>query len=126
MINEVEGIAVLERGDTGENLFVLCHYPDGRKNLIIIPVRGIGTEGPANAWTYEIKGDVIYVSPSLKVLSHAPGIEHPKAPPQVERFHNGGSWSVPVKEFWIGKRILYTTPYDLFRALNPEYDPSKV
>ncbi len=129
MINEVEGIAVLNRSDS--RLFVLCHYPDGKKNLITIPVRPLGTQEPASAWTYDIQGDVIHVSQSLKVSTSGPSVEHPKAPPSVEVFHNSGQWSVPFEEF-TGEdptgltKSPFSTAYDLFRSLNPEYDPSKI
>jgi hypothetical protein len=122
MNNTVIGVAVLDRTKiTAESppkydrLHLLCRYADGTKHHSELPVRPKGTAEPAHAWEYDIIGEQIHVSPSLKITTTKPSADGKSSEP-VELFHSSGSWNVPFKEFVPGE---YVQAYDLFKSLNP-------
>jgi len=121
MSDQIIGTAVLDRAKPDyapyERLFVLCVYKSGTPTPDTIPVHPKGTE-PAKqpSWAYEIKGDTLHLTPSVRISTTRPSKTKPDEMENVELFHNDGSWSVKFKEFIPGD---YVQPYDLFKALNP-------
>lgn len=87
--DEIIGIAVLGTlSNGGEYLFVQCRS-DAHRTIqeIHIPVKpkGSSSHPGGKCWEYEIAGDMIHVTPSLKIFGGAGG---------TENFHNAGAWSV--------------------------------
>ena len=101
MSDRVVGIAVLDKTDSPERLYILCETSDGRRLPTSIPMylRGTPKILPAQ-WAYTIVGDSLEVTPSLN---------------WVGVFHNAGNWSVKFIEFDPKE---YEHPGDKFRAAN--------
>lgn len=96
----IDGIAILDlpRDAGGERLLCHCRRANGQKPILIsLPVRPRGTPDDARgAWQYDIDGDTIHVTPSVKVSwkERVEGEDDVAKWPDVERFHNTGDWRV--------------------------------
>ncbi len=101
-----------------ERILVNAIYKDGKLRREDLPVHPKGNPGPTShpSWEYEIKGDTLHVSPSVRIRTTKPSETHPDRMDPVELFHSDGAWSVKFKEFIPGE---YVQASDLFRELNP-------
>jgi hypothetical protein len=118
MSDKIVGIAVLDRTRDAlhetEWLHVCCTYKNGQLVHSAVPVRPKGTPDKQYSWEYELKDDMIHVTPSLKISTTRPlGDENES----VELFHSDGAWSVKYVEFF---PVDYEQSYDMFRKLNPD------
>lgn len=97
MSDMIVGIAILDRTMTPQRLACLCR-PAGKPDRIdIIPVYEKGTPKPVTpngaAWEYEVRGDRLFVTPSVHARS-----QHPLTLEWRTDFHNAGSWDVQFRE----------------------------
>ena len=100
MADEIVGVAVLEES-AEPGLLVLCRREGTKDMLVRIPVRLRGTpDRTPSTLEYDLQGDMIHVTPSLKVSTRRPPEGDPDALHDkwvdVELFHNGGDWRVRV------------------------------
>lgn len=120
--DEIRGTSILhtpqgaDGSALGEYLLVFCVPGDGGKPMLgSIPVRVRGTpENGRTSWEYDIHGDTIHVTPSLKMSQRRPHPENKDAWVDTEIFHNGADWRVKFER---------TTPeqpsgYELFCLRN--------
>ncbi len=96
--DEIRGVAILDQpaGAPTEHLLCYCWRADGKLPILIsLPVRPRGTAKEHASWEYDIEGDTIHVTPSVKVSWKDLSVhEDPAQCPDVERFHNPGDWRV--------------------------------
>lgn len=105
MSDEVKGVAILDDRNPDQVLFCVC--VDGRHpgawafgNFIErIAVRPAGTPHPPGvpSWEYRVAGDVLHLTPSLRVSTSKPHDPCDEKSPMVpvEMFHTALHWSVP-------------------------------
>lgn len=116
MSDNIVGIAVLDRTKDPlhetEWLYVCCTYKNGQIVRSAVPVRPKGTPAKQYSWEYELKDDMIHVTPSLRISTTKPLGDENK---EVELFHSDGAWSVKFQEFFPGE---CEQADDLFNKLN--------
>jgi len=101
MNDRVIGIAVLDKTDSPERLYIRCETSAGKHLSTEIPVYPIGSPKlMEHQWEYKISGDRIYMTPSVN---------------WVGVFHNEGAWNV---QFVLFDPAEFQYPGDQFRSLN--------
>ncbi len=100
-MDQIVGIAVLDKTSSPEELHILCQTAAGRRLQCSIPVYPAGTpKSLADQWKYTVVGDRLEVTPSVNWIGH---------------FHNSGNWTV---QFVIFDPKEYQSAADKFRAVN--------
>jgi hypothetical protein len=103
MSDEVKGLAVLDDRGNPPILFATgvpaANSGRNKFELVRIPMRPRGTpRTKAKEWEYDIQGDEIHVTPSVRISVNIPqpGQEDkfPEVFREIELFHNGGDWRV--------------------------------
>lgn len=128
MSDQIIGIAVLDKTrppyyEHSDRLHVLCVYKDGGRNHDSINVHQKGTPPTTSpSWEYEVKGDQLDVTPSVRISTTKPSASDPNVMEPVELFHNDGKWSVKFVEFKPGD---FVHAYDLFKSVNGLLPPAK-
>lgn len=106
MSDYIGGIAILDRRDPRREHLHAFGIRDGKPpTYISIPVYPKGTPKPSEcAWEYQIIGDKLDVTPSVRQMSGPNG-------PDI--FHNTYNWQVQFKE-------CVADAYEEIKAANPE------
>jgi hypothetical protein len=90
MADHIGGIAVLDLNEKRPHLYCLG-IRDGKPAVFIsIPIRLRGTPETSYTWQYDIQGDEVHVTPSVRQMG---------GPNGAERFHNTADWKVKFKMF---------------------------
>lgn len=105
MSDEIRGVAVFHDTIPDHVLFVVCvpdkavHLEWNEPFIQRLPVRVAGSLRVFEPqWEYCVAGDVLQMSPSVRVSTKRP---HPSFPDddtkdqEIELFHNGRTWSIP-------------------------------
>src|SRR3954470_7936750 len=90
MNDYIGGIAILDRRDARREHLFCFGIRDGKPaTYISIPIRLRGTPETSYTWEYDIQGDEIHVTPSVRQMG---------GPNGSEIFHNTADWRVKFKE----------------------------
>lgn len=105
MSDHIGGVAILDRRDPRREHLYCFGFRDAKTpTYICIPIRSRGTPETSCTWEYDIQGDVIHVTPSVRQMG---------GPNGAEMFHNTADWRVKFKE-------VEADPYQELLQLNPE------
>jgi hypothetical protein len=120
MSDRVIGIAVLEKPEGRRQLLHIlcdpCDHPGEKPFHHYIPVLPKESPEPNPTyvhWKYEVKGDRLHVTPSVRISTTRPKGEGTEL---VEIFHNEGAWSVAFQDHT--NRAEFPHASDQFRMIN--------
>ncbi len=88
MADKAVGVAILDKREYPERLILILKTEGKAPHVSSIPVYEKGQPEPGYAWQYEVVGDRLHITPSLRESTTGPSGE------LVEKFHNDYSWSV--------------------------------
>jgi hypothetical protein len=126
-MDEIVGIAILTSdinpADGYEYLFVTCASPSRKMiDTAAIPIRERGKPNPGSrGWQYVIDGDLLHVTPSLKMSIQVKLDEPNRAMREI--FHNSGAWTVKFirKPLDQASESLHTINRDLRDSLREKW-----